>query len=150
MYKIHKHSKAITFQYLDIEFELLDQNVLKKWLHLVALECDHSISFLHYAFCSDDALLKMNIEHLQHDYYTDIITFNYNEANHVQGDVFISIDRVKDNAKKYKASRIDELHRVMVHGLLHLCGYNDTTAASKKKMRAREDEALITLAQLVK
>ncbi len=150
MYKIHKHSKAITFHNNDTEYELLDQTVLKKWLHQTAVECGFIISFLHYEFCSDEALLVINQQYLQHDYYTDIITFNYNDNTHVQGDIYISIDRVKDNAKKYKTNRVDELHRVMVHGLLHLCGFDDKTPAHKKIMREREDQALCTLSDLIK
>lgn len=93
-------------------------------------------------FCSDDYLLEMNRTHLNHDYYTDIITFDYSEDNIVSGDLFISYDRVVDNATSFSSSLNDELHRVCVHGLLHLCGYKDKSEADEKLMRHKEDEML--------
>lgn len=94
-------------------------------------------------FCSDDYLLEMNKEHLQHDYYTDIITFDYTDAGVVSGDLFISLDRVTDNANQLAVAFFDELCRVCVHGLLHLCGYKDKSDADEKRMRSKEDEMLV-------
>ena len=93
-------------------------------------------------FCSDDYLLEMNKEHLDHDYYTVIITFDYTEGNVVSGDLFISVDRVSDNAQVLKIPFVDELHRVCVHGLLHLCGYKDKSESDELLMRQKEDEML--------
>lgn len=89
--------------------------------------------------CSDNYLLKINREYLKHDYYTDIITFNYVEGNRISGDLFISIERIKENSVEYNTTLIKELYRVMFHGVLHLIGYNDKTADEKKVMREKED-----------
>ena len=94
-------------------------------------------------FCSDEHLLEMNKQYLDHDYYTDIITFDYTVGNLVSGDLFVSLDRVADNATRMSLTFDDELHRVCVHGLLHLCGYKDKSEADEKLMRAKEDEMLM-------
>lgn len=94
-------------------------------------------------FCSDEHLLQMNKEYLQHDYYTDIITFDYTEENLVSGDLFISVDRVEENANEFDAPFQDELHRVCIHGLLHLCGYKDKSDKDEALMRSKENEMLM-------
>lgn len=94
-------------------------------------------------FCSDEHLLEMNKEYLQHDYYTDIITFDYTEGDLVSGDLFISVDRVRDNADQFDSIFQDELHRVCIHGLLHLCGYKDKSEADEELMRSKENEMLL-------
>ena len=94
-------------------------------------------------FCSDEHLLEMNKEYLQHDYYTDIITFDYSEDSLVSGDLFISVDRVQDNADEFDVLFQDELHRVCVHGLLHLCGYKDKSDEDEAMMRQKENEMLV-------
>jgi probable rRNA maturation factor len=101
-----------------------------------------SLGDLNLIFCSDEYLLEINREHLDHDYYTDIITFDYSEEGVVSGDLFVSIDRVIDNAKQLSIEFHDELCRVCVHGLLHLCGYKDKSSADEKLMRSKEDEML--------
>ena len=93
-------------------------------------------------FCSDEHLLEMNKEYLEHDYYTDIITFDYTQDALVSGDLFISMDRVKDNADEFDVPFQDELHRVCVHGLLHLCGYRDKSESDEELMRSKENEML--------
>lgn len=93
-------------------------------------------------FCSDEHLLEMNKEYLEHDYYTDIITFDYTQENVVSGDLFISVDRVQDNADEFDTLFGDELHRVCVHGLLHLCGYKDKSESDEELMRLKENEML--------
>lgn len=93
-------------------------------------------------FCSDEHLLEMNKEYLEHDYYTDIITFDYTQESLVSGDLFISVDRVQDNADEFDVLFQDELHRVCVHGLLHLCGYKDKSEADEELMRSKENEML--------
>ncbi len=94
---------------------------------------------IHYVFCTDDYLLNLNVKFLSHNTLTDIISFDYTMGNLLSGDIFISIDRIRDNAKTFKTSFEDELHRVMVHGVLHFCSYNDKTEDDKGLMRARED-----------
>jgi probable rRNA maturation factor len=94
-------------------------------------------------FCSDEHLLQINKDHLQHDYYTDIITFDYTVEDIISGDLFISVDRVQDNADEFDVLFQDELHRVCVHGLLHLCGYKDKSDEDEKRMREKEDEMLM-------
>jgi probable rRNA maturation factor len=97
---------------------------------------------LNLIFCSDDYLLEMNQQHLSHDYFTDIITFDYTVDDIIGGDLFVSVDRVRENALTHNASFEDELHRVSVHGLLHLCGFKDKTDEDSALMRSKEDEAL--------
>ncbi|MCL2098363.1 MAG: rRNA maturation RNase YbeY [Bacteroidales bacterium] len=118
---------------------------VKKWLTNVAVAEGKKTGDLSVIFCSDEYLLQMNRRFLQHDYYTDIITFDYTEANVISGDLFISIDRVKANAETYKQPFNKELHRVMLHGLLHLCGYNDATEKQRKFMRTVEDKYLVMI-----
>ena len=95
-------------------------------------------------FCSDDYLLSLNKKYLNHDYFTDIITFSYNEDGLISGDLFISIDRAKENAEKNKASFSNELSRLVIHGMLHLCGFNDKSQEEIKTMRLKEEEYLKT------
>ena len=102
----------------------------------------YTLGNLNYTFVSDEALLKINIDFLKHNTYTDIITFNYNEGKKISGDIFISVDRVQENAEKFDVSFEEELHRVMIHGVLHLCGYKDKTKADSVSMRKKEDQSL--------
>lgn len=133
---------SLSFISEQVSFDCPNQESLEKWLTSVCSEENKQVGDLTYIFCSDEYLLNINQKHLQHDHYTDVITFDYSENNIVSGDLFISIDRVKDNAQKVGCPFIDELHRVMVHGLLHLLGYNDKTAEEKSEMRAREGHCL--------
>lgn len=115
---------------------------LVSWINKVVESENKILGELSYVFCSDDYLLEMNREHLNHDYYTDIITFDYCFENIVSGDLFISLDRVEENAKEFSISFQDELDRVCVHGVLHLCGYKDKSEADEILMRQKEDEKL--------
>ena len=131
---------GILFNNQEINYRLNNKTNLRDWLLIVATAEGYQIKELCYIFCNDDYLLKLNVRHLQHDTLTDVITFdNSITANWIYGDIFISTGRIAANAKTYKVSVTDELHRVMVHGLLHLCGYKDKTRSSKIKMTARED-----------
>ncbi len=105
---------------------------------------------LNYIFCSDEDLLELNKSALNHDYYTDIITFDYCTETTICGDLFISVERVRDNAQKMNIDFFDEIHRVMLHGVLHLCGYGDKTEKEIKKMRSKEDFYLEKLNQITK
>lgn len=98
-----------------------------------------------YIFCSDEKILEINREYLDHDYYTDIITFDYTEKNRISGDIFISIDTVKSNADEFKVSYEEELHRIIIHGILHLCGINDKGPGEREIMTQKENEALVLL-----
>ncbi|MEM9895566.1 MAG: rRNA maturation RNase YbeY [Bacteroidota bacterium] len=116
------------------------------WIHQVANQYDASVKTINYIFCSDDYLLKINRQYLDHDYYTDIITFDHSEEQDVlAGDLFISIDRVVENARVNSIASLDEQNRVMIHGLLHLLGFDDKSKADKKVMTQKEDLALSLL-----
>jgi rRNA maturation RNase YbeY len=132
----------IYFYTEDIVFKLLLKRKIASWLKAVADAEGKQIGELAVIFCSDDYLLQLNRRYLHHDYYTDIITFDYTDGSRVGGDLFISIDTVRANGVRYKQSFEDELHRVILHGLLHLCGYGDATPAQHKLMRSMEDKYL--------
>lgn len=115
---------------------------LKKWLIKIAASEKRKISSLAYNFVSDEELWKMNKQFLNHNTYTDIITFDYSDEETLSGEIYISVERVKDNAEKLKVTFKEELLRVMAHGLLHLCGYKDKNPIQQKQMRAAEEKAL--------
>ena len=130
----------------DISCSLKHQNALTTWLNNLAVDHDHKVESLNYVFCTDDYLLAINKEYLQHDYFTDIITFDNSEKSHlIEGDVFISIERVEENAQFMGVAFQQELHRVIVHGLLHLLGFADKTDVEKKQMREKEEACLSLL-----
>lgn len=133
----------ILFHKEDIRFTLRFKTELIQWIRMIAKGRAYNIECVNYIFCSDQYLLKINKDYLKHDDYTDIITFDesLNKGN-IMADIFISIDRVNDNASKFKVSFNDELHRVMIHGLLHLTGLKDKNEKQSKAMRKAEDEAL--------
>ena len=134
----------------DINFDLRDKNLIKRWLRAVAKQDGFKITDLNYIFCSDRYLLDINKQFLGHDYYTDIITFDnkQEEGNIVCGDIFISLDTVYINGDIYREGFQRELMRVMVHGLLHLTVYDDVDEKSRAKMRAEENRALDLLASM--
>jgi len=123
----------------DVEIPNLQAPILIDWLSTVCIEEGKFLDEVNLIFCSDEYLLKMNVEYLQHDYYTDIISFDYCEANRILGDLFISKDRVLDNADQNNVTFNLELQRVIVHGVLHLCGYKDKSEEELKLMRSKED-----------
>ena len=128
----------------DINFKFQGKNNFKAWLKKVVDKEGFKIKDLNYIFCSDTYLHKINVEYLQHDTFTDIITFDISEDDSIiAGDIFISIDRVKENSKSLKTVFEEELRRVIVHGLLHLCGYGDHSAEEKVKMRHLEDKYIL-------
>ena len=132
----------VSFHNQSIKFTLKGKSSLRKWIEAVAAAESFITGDIAYVFCTDNELLEINIEHLNHDTYTDIITFDYTEDSMISGDIFISIDRVKENAVKFKTTFDNELHRVMIHGVLHLCGYKDKTKAQSELMRQKENTAL--------
>ena len=126
----------------DVEVPGLDSEFFASWLSRVCAFEDRSLNEVNLIFCSDEHLLEMNRTHLDHDYYTDIITFDYCEDDLITGDLFISIDRVEENASNESVSFTNELNRVVVHGVLHLIGYKDKSEEEERVMRAKEDWAL--------
>lgn len=132
----------ISFNNQSVFFKLKEKNKIKAWIKSVAEKEKHKVGTVNYIFCTDDELLEINIKHLNHKTLTDIITFDYTEGKTINSDIFISIERVLDNAKKFKVSFEEELHRVMIHGILHLCGYKDKTKVDAELMRKKENAAL--------
>lgn len=127
----------------DIEFELKNPNQVAEWIYEIIEQHDQELVNLTYVFCSDEYLHEINVSYLDHDTLTDIITFdNADEEGIIEGDIFISIDRVKDNAKDLGTTFEDELHRVIIHGVLHLLGYKDKTKEQEALMRKQEDSSL--------
>jgi len=127
-----------TFNYESIDFSLNNTAEVSQWLNETCDVNKKTVSTIDFIFCSDEHLLEINKKYLNHDYYTDIITFPLG-SDPIEANVFISVDRVKENAQLYGEEFLDELHRVMVHGILHLIGYGDTTKTEKDIMRERED-----------
>jgi probable rRNA maturation factor len=134
---------AILFFQEDIRFDLKPKNRFKSWLRNIAISEGFSIKDLNYIFCTDEYLYNINLEYLKHDTYTDIITFDNSEKKtEIEGDIFVSIERVKDNAVNSKIEFDAELKRVLSHGLLHLMGYRDKTKEEKNTMRLMENKAI--------
>ena len=134
---------AISFFSEDTSFRYSNRNKTKKWLRLIATNYNYQILDLNYIFCSDDYLLQINRDYLDHDTYTDIITFDNSDIEQeISGDIFISIDRIRENASYFENSDFEETLRVLSHGLFHLLGFNDKTPPEKKVMRRKETEAI--------
>jgi len=133
---------AITFHKADSPFKLAGSRAISKWLDAIIAKDGYTTGNITFVFCSDEYLLDINGKYLNHNYLTDIITFDYTEGKKLSAEMYISIDRVKENAKKLNLSFKDELHRVMVHGLLHCMGYSDKTADSQVVMQRQEDNCL--------
>lgn len=112
------------------------------WIRAVAAQYGKRVGDVGYFFCNDEKILEVNREYLGHDYYTDIITFDYTEEDTLNGDIVISLDTVKSNAEKFKKAYDEELHRVIIHGILHLCGINDKGKGEREIMEAAENRAL--------
>ena len=134
---------AITFSSNIDTFTLLDVEKIKKWLAAIIQEQGKRVGTIGYLFCDDEYLLDANQRYLNHDTYTDIITFDYVEGDLVSGDIMISIDRVGENAEKFGCSFTDEIHRVIAHGVLHLLGQGDKTELEAAEMRKKEEQALV-------
>ena len=132
----------------DTKFDFKEKRLTNRWLKLVAESEIRRLGDLSIIFCSDNYILDVNMKYLQHDYFTDIITFDYCEGDTVSGDLFISVDSVRENALFYGTEFKDELNRVIVHGVLHLIGYDDHTEEDIQEMRAKENYYL-SLRELV-
>lgn len=138
-------SSSISFHSEDVDFQLENEQKLIDWINSTIQHEEKSATEITYVFCSDEYLYQMNLDYLNHDTYTDIITFDYTENSFVSGDIFISIDRVKENAIKFNTTFLNELSRVIIHGVLHLAGYKDKTTEQKQVMRSKEDFYLTLL-----
>lgn len=132
----------IELHYEDTEILDLDPEFFVLWLGKLCKMHNKKLGEISVIFTSDEYLLEMNRKHLGHDYYTDIITFNYNEGAKINGDLFISVERVKENAEQYNSDFLQELRRVIAHGTLHLLGFNDKSSEEEREMRQREEDAL--------
>ncbi|QJW91822.1 rRNA maturation RNase YbeY [Spirosoma taeanense] len=127
----------------DVDYKLPQKQATRQWLKQQAEREGYAVGDLNYIFCSDEYVLQVNRDYLHHDYYTDIITFDQREDEaKIEGDIFISVDRVADNASQLGVPAEQEMRRVLAHGLLHLCGYGDKTGEEEKQMRAKEEEWL--------
>jgi probable rRNA maturation factor len=131
----------IDFNY-EIAFRLDNEEDFSSWISRVIISEDKKEGDISYVFCDDDYLHKINVEYLDHDTLTDIISFDYSMGNELNGDIFISVERVKENALDYDVSFEEELRRVMIHGILHYCGYKDKTESDEVLMRQKEDEKI--------
>ena len=131
----------ISFNY-ESDFELDNETAYADWLSKVIVSEKKKEGEINYIFCDDEYLHKINIEYLQHDTLTDIISFDYSVGNELNGDIFVSIERVKDNAIDFNVSFEDELRRVLVHGVLHYCGYKDKSEEDEALMREKEEEKM--------
>lgn len=123
----------------------MDEVRLKRWIHEVAAGYGFAVGDITYILCDDEKILAVNRQYLQHDYYTDVITFDYSTPTRLSGDIFISLDTVRSNAEQVGAAFDDELHRILIHGVLHLTGQGDKTPETKAEMTAKEENALRAL-----
>lgn len=132
----------ITYYAEDVKMPGIRKREISAWVKSVAALHGYKVGDVSYIFCSDSHILEVNRQYLQHDYYTDIITFDYTEERKISGDLFISLDTVASNAEKFGATYETELLRVIIHGILHLCGINDKGSGEREIMERHENEAL--------
>ncbi|NLX66771.1 MAG: rRNA maturation RNase YbeY [Bacteroidales bacterium] len=133
---------AIRFNSENINFPKIKKRETANWIKTVAKNYGRETGDISYLFCNDEKILEINQHYLQHDFYTDIITFDYSEGDRISGDIFISLDTVYSNSIQYDTDPQEELYRVIIHGILHLCGMNDKSDAEQQQMKAAEEEAL--------
>jgi len=134
----------INFNY-ETEFKLNSEDHISKWITDTIISEEHKLEEINYVFCDDEYLHKLNVEFLKHDTLTDIISFDYSVGKIIQGDIFISVERVVENAKEFRVSLEEELQRVIIHGVLHYCGYKDKSDEDAKVMREKENHYLSQL-----
>ena len=133
---------AIAYYAEDIQLPAIKKKAVSGWIKAVAETYGKKTGDISYIFCSDEKILEVNRQYLQHDYYTDIITFDYCQGDRLSGDLFISLDTIRTNAEQFGAAYDDELHRVIIHGILHLCGINDKGPGEREIMEEAENKAL--------
>lgn len=139
---------AISYYAEDVKLPALRKRETNEWIRTVAARYDKKCGDIAYIFCSDEKILDVNKEYLQHDYYTDVITFDYTEGNRIGGDIFISLDTVQSNAQAFGSTYGEELYRILIHGVLHLCGIDDKGPGEREKMEAAENKALDMLKRM--
>ncbi|MCD8310402.1 MAG: rRNA maturation RNase YbeY [Prevotellaceae bacterium] len=132
----------VSYQTEGVTMPAIKRRETTNWIRSVAATYGKTLGEIAYIFCSDERMLEINRQYLQHDYYTDIITFDYTEADRLSGDIFISLDTVRSNAVQFGSEYDTELHRVIIHGILHLCGINDKGEGEREVMEAAENRAL--------
>ncbi len=132
----------VSYQTDGVAMPAIKRRETTDWIRSVAATYGKTLGEIAYIFCSDERMLEINRQYLQHDYYTDIITFDYTEADRLSGDIFISLDTVRSNAVQFGSEYDTELHRVIIHGILHLCGINDKGEGEREVMEAAENRAL--------
>ena len=132
----------ITFQSEGVEHPQIDEQKIANWIESVAKTYNKETGEISYLFCNDEKILEVNQEYLNHDFYTDIITFDYSQENTISGDIIISLQTVESNSQMYKTDFLEELHRVIIHGILHLSGLKDESEEEEKAMRNAENSAL--------
>lgn len=135
----------ISFYAEDVKLPNLKKRIVGNWIKTIAADYGKKTGEISYIFCSDEKILEVNKQYLQHDYYTDIITFDYTEDNKISGDLFISLDTVRSNAETYRTAYQEELYRTIIHGVLHLCGINDKGPGEREIMEENENKALAKL-----
>ena len=140
---------AISYNNLDVSYNWKNKRIINKVIDAIIKDHNKKRGDIAIVLCSDDTILSTNKQYLDHDYFTDIITFDYCEGDLVSGDLMISLDTVNNNAAELKISNLDEIHRIVIHGVLHLVGYKDKEAAEKSLMSAKEDEYLQLLNTLL-
>lgn len=128
--------------FTETDFELQHQDFYRDWINACMDRENRKTGNVNIIFCDDEYLLEINRQHLDHDYYTDIITFDYSDDAQLNGDIFISVDRVSDNAYDFETTFDEEISRVIIHGFLHMCGYGDKTESEEKLMREKENDCL--------
>lgn len=138
----------ITYNVIDVKMPEISHRETTKWVRAVAASYGKRVGEVAYVFCNDDKILEVNRQYLKHDYFTDIITFDYCEGDMLSGDLFISLDTVRTNAELFHKTYDDELHRVIIHGILHLVGINDKGPGEREIMEAAENKALDLLQKL--
>ncbi|MCI6251177.1 MAG: rRNA maturation RNase YbeY [Bacteroidales bacterium] len=137
----------ISYNTVNVKMPAIRRRDTSAWVKAVAASYGKKVGEIAYIFVDDEEILRVNREYLQHDYYTDIITFDYTEGDTISGDLFISLDTVRTNAEQFDKSYDEELHRVIIHGILHLCGINDKGPGEREIMEAAEDKALAMLGE---
>jgi len=138
---------AIAYYAEEVKLPAIKKKAVGDWIRKVAALYGKRAGDISYIFCSDEKILEVNKQYLQHDYYTDIITFDYSEGTKISGDLFISLDTVKSNSDMFGTNYEEELHRIIIHGVLHLCGINDKGPGEREIMTAKENEALTLLSE---
>ncbi|MFV0469989.1 MAG: rRNA maturation RNase YbeY [Dysgonomonas sp.] len=140
---------AIIYQSEEVKVPPIKRRIISAWIKQTASSYGKKVGEISYIFCSDEKILEINREYLNHDYYTDIITFDYTEENTISGDIFISLDTVKSNSEQFGTEYLEEIDRIIIHGILHLCGINDKAPGEREHMTDCENKALEQLNQII-